>query len=58
MLTCKDASILLSQKQERPLGMRERLFLQLHLLICNGCMNFSRQLELMRTAIRRYRDED
>jgi hypothetical protein len=57
MLTCKEVSVLLSQGQERPLGLRERLFLKLHLLVCHGCTNFSRQLALMRAAIRRYRDD-
>ena len=58
MLTCKDASELLSQAQDRTLGLRERLALRLHLLICDGCTNFSRQLELIRTALRRIRDGD
>ena len=57
MLTCKEASVLLSQKQERPLGMGERLLLKFHLLICHGCTNFSRQLVLIRTAIKSYRDD-
>ena len=57
MLTCKEVSVLLSQGQERRLGMRERLLLKLHLLICHGCTNFSRQLVMMRVAIRRLRDE-
>lgn len=57
LLTCKEASVLLSQGQERRLGLRERFFLKMHLLICDGCTNFGRQLALMRDAIRRYRDE-
>ena len=58
MLTCKDASELLSQAQDRTLGLRERLALKLHLLICAGCTNFSRQLELIRVTLRRIRDGD
>ena len=58
MLTCKQVSALLSQAQDRPLGPGERLRLQLHLLVCDGCTNFRRQLDLMRAAIRRYRDND
>ncbi len=57
MLTCKDASELLSQAQDRPLGLRERLVLQLHLLICRGCSNFNHQLALIRAAVRRMRDD-
>ena len=58
MLNCKEVSMLLSQAQDRPLGLGERLRLRLHLALCDGCTNFRRQLVLMRAAIRRYRDED
>ena len=57
MLTCKQASALLSQSQDRPLGVFELLGLRLHLALCDGCTNFRRQLALIRTAIRRYRDD-
>jgi hypothetical protein len=56
MLTCKEASMLLSQAQERPLGRAERWSVRLHLLLCDGCNNFRAQLELLRAAVRRYRD--
>lgn len=58
MRTCKEISMLLSQSQERPLGPLERLAVALHLLICRGCANFSRQLEFLRVAARRWRDRD
>jgi hypothetical protein len=55
MLTCKDASHLLSQRQERPLGLRERLGLRLHLWMCVSCRRFEQQLALMRQALRALR---
>ena len=58
MLSCKESSILLSQAQERRLGFRERFGLHLHLLLCDGCTNFRKQLDFIRTAVRRYRDKD
>jgi hypothetical protein len=58
MLSCKEASMLLSQAQERDLGLKERFFLQLHLLLCDGCANFRKQLAFIRTAVRRCRDKD
>jgi hypothetical protein len=58
MLSCKQASALLSQAQERRLGWRERFVLRLHLLLCDGCTNFRKQLDLMRMLIKRYRDGD
>ena len=50
MLTCKDASRLQSQSQDRTLQLGERLSLRLHLLICNNCRRFKQQLELIRQA--------
>ena len=58
MLSCKETSMLLSQAQERRLGLRERIGLQLHLLLCDGCTNFRKHLDFIRTAVRRYRDKD
>ena len=55
--SCKDVSELLSQGQDRPLSWGERIRLRLHLLLCDGCRNFSSQLEFLRTALRRYRDD-
>jgi hypothetical protein len=57
-LSCKQASMLLSQAQERRLGMLERSKLRLHLLACDGCTNFFKQLSFIRAAIRHYRDSD
>lgn len=56
MLNCKQASKLMSQAQDRDISLRERLSLRFHLLFCLGCRNFSRQLEVMRAACRRYLD--
>ncbi|MBX9904567.1 MAG: zf-HC2 domain-containing protein [Burkholderiales bacterium] len=55
---CKHTSELLSQAQDRSLTLPEKLRLELHLLICERCRNFNRQLEFMRAALRRYRDRD
>ncbi|MBU1664949.1 MAG: zf-HC2 domain-containing protein [Gammaproteobacteria bacterium] len=52
MLTCKDASHLISENQERPLGIWERWGLRLHLLMCVSCRRFERQMALMRQALR------
>jgi hypothetical protein len=54
MLSCKEISVLLSAAQERQLGLAERWSIRLHLLICDGCRNFRRQLAFIRTAARRY----
>jgi hypothetical protein len=53
MLTCKHATKLMSQSQDRPLTLRERIGLRLHLMMCSGCTQFERQLHFIRTACRR-----
>lgn len=52
MLTCKQASQLVSELQERELSRRERWALKTHLWICISCRRFSRQLNLLRRALR------
>ena len=55
LVSCKDASRLLSQEQERPLTQWQRLRVTWHLAICRMCQAFDRQLTFMREAMRRYR---
>lgn len=56
MLSCKQATELMSQEQDRRLGLAERLALRLHLWICAGCANYRRQMAVLRVACRRFRD--
>jgi len=56
MLSCKEASRLVSQGLDRRLGFAERLGLRLHLLICDGCTNFSKQVAFIRKAMARLAD--
>jgi hypothetical protein len=59
--TCKEVTRLVLQAQDRELGPVERLSLHLHWRVCERCVKFRAQAELMRTAMgrwRRYRDED
>jgi len=58
MLTCKDASRLISERQERPLGVRERWSLRFHLLMCVYCRRFARQVELIRRALQFWGRQD
>lgn len=53
-LTCKEVSVVLSQAQDRDIGLIERLQLEAHLKLCEGCRNFQRQLDFLRRAIRRH----
>lgn len=54
MLSCKQATELMSQELDRPLSLIERLGLRLHVLICTGCHNYRRQMGILREACRRF----
>ena len=58
MLSCREASRLLSEARERRLGLGERLALRLHLLVCAGCNNFRKQLDFISAAMERFRRRD
>ncbi|MFL6652463.1 MAG: zf-HC2 domain-containing protein, partial [Sulfurifustaceae bacterium] len=52
MLTCREASKLVSQSFERRLPWHSRVALRLHLLACAACTQFKRQAEFIRRAAR------
>jgi len=51
ILSCREATRLASQGLDRPLSFGERVRLRVHLAVCAGCTNFSRQAELLRRAV-------
>ena len=53
MLSCKEASRLVSQGLDRKLGFGERVMLRVHLTICDGCTNFKSQVAFLRKAVSR-----
>jgi len=52
LLSCKEATSLVSQGLDRRLGLVERLNVRLHLLVCDGCSRVARQFAFMRKAVR------
>jgi hypothetical protein len=50
MLNCREATRLVSQGLDRRLGAGERLALSLHLVVCEGCARFRRQVAFVRRA--------
>lgn len=58
ILSCKEATQLVSQGLDRRLGFAERLALRLHLAICNGCSRFRKQALFLRKAMRRLAESD
>lgn len=53
-MQCKQATQLLSLRQERPLNRREKFSLQFHLMLCKGCRNFAAQVDSLRAISRGY----
>ena len=53
MLTCKDASQLMSQSFDRRLGLMEKAGLRFHLLICKSCDIAYRQLDFLHKFCKR-----
>ena len=57
MMMCKQATRLMSLKQDRRLAFRERLSLRLHLSMCDACRQCDRQFDLLHEAGRRHTPE-
>ncbi len=54
-LTCRDATRLLLEDEDRELPASDRLALQVHVKICFACQRFVSQLNFMRRATRAWR---
>ncbi|HYD63025.1 MAG TPA: zf-HC2 domain-containing protein [Noviherbaspirillum sp.] len=51
--TCKEVHRLTSEGLDRELTMVERARVQMHLMVCNACRNFTDQMNLIRKAMRK-----
>ena len=51
-LSCKEASRLVSQGLDARLPPGRRIAVRVHLAICTGCTNFSKQMAFLRRALR------
>lgn len=57
MLSCREATRLISSGMDRPLPIWKRISLRVHVLICTLCERYRRQLLFIRNAVRRHPDE-
>ena len=58
--SCREVTRLVLAQPEQPLGLLDRVVLQLHWLACNNCRRFRDQTRQLGPAMdrwRRYRDE-
>lgn len=51
MLSCHQATRLLSESQERELSTKEKVGLKFHTAMCSGCRNFGKNVETLREAM-------
>ena len=56
-LSCKRATELMSQAQDRDLSLGEWTALKAHLAICRGCRAVNKQFEFLHRAMQRLQDE-
>jgi len=56
MITCKEATKIALQAEDRAVPLAERLSMRLHQRACSNCRRFQRQLALMRKASARWRN--
>jgi len=54
VLTCRQASQMVSQSLDRELGPIERWRLYVHLRLCQACRNFGNQMAFLRKAARKH----
>ncbi len=54
-ITCREATELTLQAEDRSLPLTERLAVKLHHRLCSNCRRFARQVALMRQASARWR---
>lgn len=56
IFSCREASRLVSEAQDRRLRRRERLALRLHTMMCGACRAYARQLAWLDGLLRSRRD--
>lgn len=54
MKNCKEVTELLSQSIDRRLSLFEWMQLRMHLLMCDACSRFKRQVEFLHAVAREY----
>ncbi len=54
MLNCKETTRLLSESQDRPLTLIEKINLRLHLYFCDGCTRYKSHLNNIRHFLNHY----
>lgn len=54
--TCREIATILVAREDRSLGLTEKLALRIHMSICEACPKFERQILTMRNSLTRWRN--
>ena len=52
LINCKENSQLVTLSPDRPLSWKDRLAMRIHLIICDNCARFARQMRMIREWLR------
>ncbi len=58
MMSCRDVSALVSANLDRSLSIQERFVMRAHLLFCQACNEYSRQIRILEKALRTRMSEE
>ena len=56
MISCREATLILLEQEERKLPLKERIQLQMHLAFCRFCRIFKKQNKLLSDAAKKMQD--
>ena len=56
--TCKETVKVISHSMERPLSLRERVLMKLHLTVCMWCQWYFEHLHIMRNTLEATKDRE
>ncbi len=55
---CRDVSYLISRSMDQKLPLRTRMGIKFHLMMCDLCLRYKKQLELIHNAITKIEDNE
>jgi hypothetical protein len=56
MRTCREVAAMLVAREDRDLGVADRLALRMHMVICEACPKFERQILTLRSSLQQWRN--
>lgn len=54
--TCREVATQLVAREDRPLGLADRMALRMHMALCETCPIFERQMLTLRNGLRQWRN--